>query len=108
MINASIRFTANRDAREKLRDVLASLLGATQAMSGCTSCRLYMESNDSGSVLLLEEWKSEGDLTRHIASTDFRRVLEAMELSTIKPEIKIYEVFETRGLEFIENIRINK
>ena len=106
MINANIRFTVNDDVREKLREVLASLLGATQAMSGCISCRLYLENNDSGSVLLLEEWKSIEDLTRHIASSNYRRVLEAMELSNVAPEIKIYEVFDTKGFEFIESIRV--
>ena len=105
MIIASIRFSVSAEKRDKLRDVLLSVLGPTLAMSGCISCRLYQESGGQKSLLLLEEWGSDIDLIRHISSNNYKRVLEAMELANRKPEMKFVHVLKTEGFDFIENIR---
>ncbi len=105
MVCASIRFTVAVGTIDKLRDVLLTVLGPTKALSGCISCRLYQEEGNPNSWLLLEEWASDEDMERHVASPIFHRVLEAMELSSQAPEVKFSTVAKTEGYELIENIR---
>lgn len=105
MIIASIRFSFSAQERDKIRDVLLSVLGPTRAMSGCISCRLYQESNGHNSLLLLEEWISDKDLIRHITSNNYKRVLETMELVNKEPEVKFVQVLKTEGFDFIKDIR---
>ncbi len=105
MINASIKFTAAQEKVSKLRDVLTMVLGPTQAMSGCISCRLYQEESDPNSWLLLEEWDSEEAMERHVKSSSYRNILEAMELASEVPEVKFTTGSKTEGFELIESIR---
>jgi len=108
MINASVRFTASLEKVQNLRDVLMSVLGQTQAMPECISCRLYQEESNPKSWLLLEEWASEEGLRRHVKSEAYRVVLEAMELSSETPEVKFLMENKVEGFELIESIRSEK
>jgi len=105
MISASVRFTASLSKISNLRDVLFNILGRTQAMPECISCRLYKDEANPNSWLLLEEWRSEEGLKRHIKSEAYRAVLEAMELSSETPEVQFTTGSKTEGFELIENIR---
>ena len=105
MINASIRFTASGEKIEKLRDVLLSVLGPTEAMPECISCRLYQDESSPNNWLLFEEWRSEEGMRRHVKSEAYRVVLEAMELSREAPEVKFSLENKIEGFELIERIR---
>lgn len=105
MVTASIRFNVSAEARDKLRNLLVTVLGPTQAMSGCISCRLYQEQGEPNSWLLLEEWASNEDMKRHIASPGYHSILEAMELACQTPEVKFSSPVKTEGFELIETIR---
>lgn len=61
MINASIRFTVSAQYQHQLRDVLATVLGPTRALSGCIACCLYHAKDDPQYWLLLENWDSENE-----------------------------------------------
>ena len=105
MINATIRFTASAEKIEKLRDVLLSVLGPTQAMPECICCRLYQDESNPNSWLLFEEWRSEEGMRRHVKSEAYRVVLEAMELSSEAPEVKFSLENKVEGFELIASIR---
>ena len=93
---------------EKLSDavqVIHSIIGPTEADPDCMLCRLYSETEDNDSLVLLEEWTSQEGLERHIRSNDFRKVLTMMELARERPEIKFVRVSNTAGMELIEELR---
>jgi len=105
MISTSIRFTVSAQNQHQLRDVLATVLGPTRALTGCITCCLYKATDDSQCWLLLEKWESENALQRHIASPGYQRIIEAMELSSRSPEVIFDSIAETKGLEYVHKIR---
>ncbi|MBN4055505.1 antibiotic biosynthesis monooxygenase [bacterium AH-315-K03] len=105
MINVSIRFTVPIEKVDQLRRVLFTVIGPTRAMSGCENCRLYEEEGCPGSWLLVERWRTEADMKRHIASPKYNNILEAMELSSEQPTVHFSKEFNADGLEYIERIR---
>ncbi len=53
----------------------------------------------------MECWDSEEEFERHIRSDMYRRVLEAMELSQVPPDLKFHHVADTRGMDLVEALR---
>ena len=49
-------------------DILSSLTGPIQVEHGCLGCGFYYDVQDSESILLVEEWETSDDLTRHFQS----------------------------------------
>ena len=95
-------------APERRKDFLTSarlLLGPTQILPSCISCRFYQDIEDPDALLLVEEWESRADLEVHIASEKYRIVLSLLEQSIKLPEISFITVSRAEGMEFIEAVR---
>ena len=93
---------------ERRKDNLTSarlLLGPTQILPSCNSCRVYQDIEDPNAILLVEEWESRADLEDHIASDKYRIVLSLMESSVRFPEIKFNTVSRAEGIEVVETVR---
>jgi quinol monooxygenase YgiN len=86
-------------------DILRTMESLTRIKSGCQCCCVYEQLNVTHAVLYVEQWESRETLQQHVRSSMYMRLLTAMELSSEEPEIQFHEVSETRGLEFIEEIR---
>ena len=82
-----------------------SLLGWTSVQPGCISMAFYEDTNQSGTMMIFEEWENWPSLEKHIQSDSYRSILELMELSSEQPEIKFYSVADTKGMEVIERLR---
>ena len=94
----------NEKRRETL-DILLTIKGPILAESGCLACGIYEEHDEEQGLLYVELWRSLTELKRHIKSSNYAKILEAMELSSQVPEISFYESSETQGIELIEKIR---
>jgi quinol monooxygenase YgiN len=66
---------------------------------------VYSQTENSDSLVLLEEWKSREGLEQHIRSDDFRTILAVMDLAIEPPEIKFVTASNTAGMELIEELR---
>jgi hypothetical protein len=53
----------------------------------------------------MERWDSEADLQRHVRSEAYQRILAAIELSRVRPEIQFYYTSESKGIELIQTLR---
>ncbi len=60
---------------------------------------------DEGAIFSLEKWQSAEALYRHILSSLYSRVLEAMELSREPPEVSFLKIANIKGMELIEGLR---
>ncbi len=87
-------------------DILRSVIGQTRVKSGCVDCAVYTNQGEAQTILYLEQWQSRKTLDRHIRSELYFRVLSAMELADEPPEIYFHEVSDTRGLEYVEALRM--
>jgi quinol monooxygenase YgiN len=105
LIIESVRIAVRPAKREELRRALTSLLGPIEAESGCMSCRILQEGNDSHAFCYEAQWKSQDDLLRHVRSEHYKRLLVLMDLGDEPPVIEFHTVAETRGLDLVERAR---
>ena len=100
-----MRIFPPRQQRRQVLSVLRSVQGPTQIRPGCRCCRIYEEDGYEEAILYMECWDSEEEFERHIRSEMYRRVLEAMELSRMPPEVQFHRVAETKGMDLVGALR---
>jgi hypothetical protein len=61
-----------------------------------------------GCVVYSEEWSTREDLKVRLRSSDFSRVLLAMELGLSEPRFSIEEVIETSGVDMVAALRSSR
>ena len=105
MITAMLRIDVGDDKRAEVNRLLRSLIGPTRVETGCISCRLYSEADNPNIVTWMEEWRSEDDLRRHLQSPQYRKILAALDMSDVQPEIRFDTVVETAGMRLIAEAR---
>ncbi len=82
-----------------------AIIGPTAVQKGCLHCGLYSNSQNDDELILLQKWKTQQDLEKHVRSDDFRKLLTVMEAAKKKPEISFITVGSKAGLELVEKIR---
>jgi quinol monooxygenase YgiN len=88
----------------------APVRGADQLVHfepGCLGCRVSTEFDDKSFVRYEEEWATEEAMRLHVRSARFTRLLEVLESAPEPPEIKFDFVSQTRGLDYVEEVRMN-
>jgi quinol monooxygenase YgiN len=105
MMIVTLKMTPHGEKRRETLDILLTVKGPVLAERGCLACGIYEEHDEEQSLLYVELWRSLEELERHIRSSNYARILEAMELSALLPEISFFESKETDGLALIEKIR---
>jgi quinol monooxygenase YgiN len=89
----------------KIIDVLDSMRGLVATNAECLGCVLTVEAGAGRAIFYMERWRTREALVKHLASNVYCRVLEAMELSRIPPEVEFLDVREVGGLELVEKAR---
>ena len=91
--------------REVLLEILHSIENALQGRPACVDCCVLEQAGGERTVLYYDQWSSPEDLTLHIRSELFLRMLLAMELAAGPPEINFHEIASTRELSWIKALR---
>ena len=76
---------------------------STRLEPGCLACSVWTEPD--GSVHYLEEWATEAQIRRRVSSDRFTSVLALLESVREPPRVQFDFVSETRGLDYVEEIR---
>ena len=105
MVTVTLRIKVPHKQHQDFMNSAKLILGPTRIQSGCISCRLYKDVDESDTVFLVEEWESREKLDRHFYSEQCRIILSLMEAADQFPEIKINTVSKIEGLEAIEAVR---
>jgi quinol monooxygenase YgiN len=106
VIMCTVRLLLSETDRRRVITSLTPLIGWTRVQPGCRGCHLLTDTEDPRALVLWEEWNTQGDLDRHLRSTEYQRVLAAIELSQEAPEIR-FDAVETRGgFEVVEAVRL--
>jgi quinol monooxygenase YgiN len=84
---------------------LKAVIGPTEVIPSCQSCRLWSGVEDPDELILLEQWSSQEGLEDHIRSDEFLKVLAVMDLASQEPEIAFVEGSSREGMEFVERLR---
>jgi quinol monooxygenase YgiN len=105
MIIELVGIVAPPEKREELGKALSYLLGPTQVEPGCLSCLLYRGWSNANVIYIESRWETMNDLTQHICSDAYKKLLLLMEIGAEPPAIEFLTVTEVRGLDLIEAAR---
>ena len=101
----TLKMTPPPREKHKVLGAFRAILSRVEGGPGCLECSFFAEPDPGEAILVVERWRSEEDLRRHVQSDSYRKILELVELSTEPPEIHFYRVVESFGLELVEGIR---
>lgn len=89
-------------------DVLAmlrSLVGPAEAHPLCVRCVVERDRENPTSLTVRHEWISDTDMLRHVRDHDRRSLLEAIDLASKDPEIRLETGSTTvSGIDVLTNI----
>jgi quinol monooxygenase YgiN len=106
MIFAILRMTVRPARLEEIVQAFWSIIGPTRVEPGCLTCGLFQEVGNPEAFHYQEEWLTAEDLERHMRSARYERLLAIMEAAAEPPRIQYCSVEKTRGLEYVETIRL--
>ena len=105
MIIATVRLVVSPEQRNDVLETGRLLLDRTRVQPGCMSCRFYQDIADPNALILLEEWRSQEDLNRHMLSEEYRSILALIDMASETPEIKFNTISHCSGMEVIQAAR---
>ena len=108
MIIVILEITSEPEKRLNIIQTIHSVIGPTSAQSGCQRCGLYSSTHNDDELLLLQKWDSQESLEKHIRSSEYRKILTAMDSASQPPVITFNEVKTSRGFEFVEKTLKNQ
>jgi quinol monooxygenase YgiN len=106
MVHSTIRIPLAPEKMAEVVGILRAMVERTRADPGCLACHLYQDVQDARVLMLEELWKSECDLTRHLRTGSYRKVLLVIEMAASTPEVRFHTVSHTTGVEIIEQARL--
>jgi quinol monooxygenase YgiN len=86
---------------------LHSIAGESRTERGCVGCSVSTDIGNSGVVRYVEEWLTEEDLRKRLRSETFSSLVTLIEDATQRPEIQFTLPHETRGFDFVEEVRLS-
>jgi quinol monooxygenase YgiN len=84
---------------------LHSVAAETRTARGCAGCSVATDLADRGIVRYTEEWLTEDDLRLRMQSDTFSRLIVLIEDATQPPRIEFTLPHETRGIDFVAEVR---
>ncbi|MGE3173641.1 MAG: putative quinol monooxygenase [Planctomycetota bacterium] len=85
--------SARPDTIDAMRDVLKGLLQPTRMEAGCLRYELLQNLHDPTDFTFVEEWRTDADLTQHLAAPHLQAAHGEIEgLSADAPSVQTYRV----------------
>ena len=84
---------------------LHTLADETRTAHGCLGCSVATDIATRGTVRYAEEWLTEEDLRHRLRSESFAQLVALIEGASERPRIEFALAHETRGLDFVEEVR---
>lgn len=89
---------------EQASQLLVSGIGCTEAKPGCYECVVALDAADHGQIRYHEAWQTEAAFQRHVQSTEFRRVLAAMDMCCEEPCVTIGNLSGRSGIDHLQEL----
>jgi quinol monooxygenase YgiN len=84
---------------------LHTVAADTRTTRGCIGCSVATDIGNRGTVRYTEEWLTEEELRHHVRSDIFGQLVTLIDNAIEPPRIEFKLVHETRGLDFVEEVR---
>ena len=105
MIVTTTRITVSSANRSELFQTILTLLAPIREENGCLSSRFYLDSADTNSGLLIEEWETEQDWDNHLQSMDCAVFLGAVSVLCRPASVEFKLLSYVAGIEAITAAR---
>ncbi len=105
MIVSLIELKPSPGKREEILELLRYSSDHLETKAGCLSCGVYEQDDGEQTILYVERWSREEDLRRHVQSSLYLGVLNALDLAMDRRQVNFYEVSDTKSMEFIVAVR---
>lgn len=105
MIRFSLRLVIPAAKRQEILGGIGALLAPARVQPDCVSATLQVDAEDAGVITLAQEWASRTQLDRYLASDAGTLLLEAMECSSVAPDIRFDTIGHTEGMEVFSQAR---
>jgi quinol monooxygenase YgiN len=105
MILSLLRINPHPRTRLEILDILRNAECIVRTKTGCLGSSVYLKKFEEEVILYLEYWQSREDFERHIRSSQYDRILAALDLARDPPEVSFFEVTDLGGMEVIASIR---
>jgi len=89
-----------------ITSALHSLAAETRSRPGCLACSVSTDITNRSMVRYTEEWLTEEDLRERVRADSFRHLVSLMEDAAQPPRIEFALAHETRGLDFVQEVRL--
>ena|SRR5436190_13970013 len=84
---------------------LHSVAAETRSSAGCVGCSVTTDIGNHGVMRYTEEWLTEEDLRQHMLSDTFEHLVTLIEDATQAPRIEFRLAHQTRGFDFVQEVR---
>jgi quinol monooxygenase YgiN len=105
MILSLIRINPHPRTRREILDILRNAECVVRTKAGCLGATVYLKRFEEEVILYLEYWQSREDFERHVRSSQYDRILAALDLARDPPEIDFFDNTGLGGMAVIEAIR---
>jgi quinol monooxygenase YgiN len=105
MVISLIELKSTIRSRGEILELLRYCADGLQTKPGCLGSGVYEAGDQNETILYLERWSSAAELHRHIQSNLYLGVLNAMDLASAPPDVRYYEVSETKSMDLIVALR---
>jgi len=105
MIVLRIVMNALPEKRLEVMQTLLSMIGPGGKEAGCLSYAAFCDIEDANSFCLIQEWETRDDLNLHLRSPRFGVLLGVKTLLGETPQIQIYAVSQSEGMEAVHAAR---
>ena len=104
MFMLSLKISSPPGKRSELLKSLKLLTSPVVVEPGCQTCLVYEDTKSRGDFLIIEEWHNQDDLTKHLKTALFRKLLAVTEMSDTSPKIRCEKVNNTDGVKYIQSL----
>jgi quinol monooxygenase YgiN len=105
VIISLIELKSTLRSRGEILELLRYCADDLRTKPGCLGTGVYEAGDQNETILYLERWSSAGEFHCHIQSNLYLGVLNAMDLASAPPDVRYYEVSETKSMELIAALR---
>lgn len=105
MIVTTTRITVSSANRSELFQTIAMLLTPVKNEKGCLGSHFYLDSADSNSAMLVEEWEAEEDWENHLQSRDCAVLMGAVSVLCRPASVEFKLLSYVAGMEAITAAR---
>lgn len=105
MIVTTTRITVSSANRSELFQTVLTLLTPVMNEKGCLSSRFYLDTADSNSAMLVEEWDTQEDWDNHLQSRDCAVFLGAVKVLCRPASVEFKLLSYLAGIEAITAAR---